>query len=58
MVKGSPVIIDAVCSAPKPQPISNTAATAPSVPAQKIRCPTGESSFPPEVNASTTRDPE
>ncbi len=56
--KGSPVTMVAVCKASKPPPIKRTAATEPSVTAQKIRCPTGASIFPPEVKLSTTKEPE
>ncbi len=39
MAKGKPVTIVAVCKASSPPPIKSTAATVPSVTAQKIRWP-------------------
>ncbi len=56
--KGIAVKIDAVCKAVNPPPTSNTAASKPSIDAQKIFCPLGASCLPPEVNVSTTNEPE
>ena len=40
-----------------PPPTRRAIATAPSIKAHKIRCPTGAFSFPPEVMLSITREP-
>ncbi len=56
--KGIAVKIDAVCKAVKPPPINRTAASKPSIDAQNIFCPFGASCRPPEVNVSTTNEPE
>ena len=55
---GIAVNIDAVCKAVNPPPINKTAASKPSIDAQKIFCPLGASWRPPDVNVSTTNDPE
>lgn len=56
--KGIAVRIDAVCKAVNPPPINRTAASRPSIDAQNIFCPLGASCRPPEVNVSTTNEPE
>lgn len=48
----------AVCKAVSPPAANNTAATTPSVTAQKIRCQTGEFRSPLDVIISITNDPE
>ena len=40
-----------------PPPNKSAMATNPSIKAQKIRCPTGASNFPPEVILSITKEP-
>ena len=52
-----PELTEAVCMALSPPPKSRAIATAPSVRAHKILCPTGASSFPPEVILSITNEP-
>lgn len=58
MAKGTPVSIEAVCKAVNPPPINKIEAISPSIVAQNIFCPFGASCLPPEVNISTTNDPE
>src|SRR5690606_15612983 len=58
MEKGNPVTMEAVCKACNPPPINKTAAIAPTAIAQKMRKPTGESTFPPEVRLTITKEPE
>jgi len=55
--KRMPVLTEAVCMALRPPPKSSAIATAPSVRAHKIRCPTGASNFPPAVMLSITNEP-
>ena len=52
-----PVEIEAACMVFNPPPTRSAIATAPSIKAHKIRCPTGAFSFPPEVMLSITREP-
>ena len=55
---GKALVIAAVCRALRPPAKSRTAATIPSVDAQKTRCQTGVSSMPPDDNESITSEPE
>ncbi len=55
--KRIPVLTEAVCMAANPPPSKSAIATKPSIKAQKIRCATGASNFPPEVILSITKDP-
>ena len=55
--KSIPELTEAVCAAFKPPPRTKAIATAPSVKAQSILCPTGAFNFPPEVILSITKDP-
>ena len=55
--KRIPVLTEAVCMAVNPPPNKSAIATKPSIKAQKIRRPTGASSFPPEVILSMTKEP-
>ena len=57
MQTGSPVTKEPVCKAINPPPINNTAATAPSKSAQKIRNFTGVCSLPPLDIKSMTNEP-
>ena len=43
--------------AASPPPNKSAMATKPSIKAQKMRCPTGASNFPPEVILSITKEP-
>ena len=52
-----PVLTEAVCMADSPPPTKRAIATAPSIKAHKMRCPTGASSFPPAVMLSITNEP-
>ena len=51
------MLTEAVCMAANPPPSNSAMATKPSIKAQKIRCPTGASNFPPEVILSITKEP-
>src|SRR5690606_5346789 len=55
---GKALTIAAVCNALKPPAISNTAATAPSVTTQNVRCHHGVSLRPPAASESITNEPE
>ena len=55
---GSAEAMVADCSACRPPASISAIATRPSEPAQKIRCHTGVSSWPPEASMSTTMEPE
>ena len=60
-MNGSAVVIAPACRALRtvlPPPNSSTAATRPSMLAQKMRCATGACSLPPAVIVSMTSDPE
>lgn len=51
-----PELTEAVCIAASPPPNKSVIATKPSIKAQKMRCPTGESNFPPVVILSITKE--